>query len=86
MKNILSKAHGFGNICILAWIAIYALPAFSPKYNQLTILGTNIRDFLISQGIFADNISFNMGVLFSIVGLLGNLNYTSKRKRNGRFI
>lgn len=73
MKDVLSKAHGLGALCLLAWIAIYAVPAFTPEYNQLTVLGKSIRDFLISQGVFLDNASFNAGVLLTVLGSLGKV-------------
>lgn len=80
MKELLSKAHGLGVLCLLTWVAIYAMPAFTPNHNEITQLGTAVRDFLISQGVFADNASFNAGVLLTVLGSLGKVTDLIKKE------
>lgn len=62
-----------GAVSFLLWIAIYAMPAFTPDYNWITVGATQIRDFLLSNGISLDNSLFNVGTGFTIVGLIGKI-------------
>ena len=80
MNNLLKTSHQLGVLSLLAWIAIYAMPAFTPNHNEITQLGTGIRELLISQGIFLDNSSFNAGVLLTALGIFGQLTDMLKRK------
>lgn len=73
MKKLLSGTYFLGVLSLLSWIAIYACPAFHSDYNALTQLGTQIRDLLIAQGIYADNASFNLGVGLTLIGMLEKL-------------
>jgi len=62
-----------GAVSFLLWIAIYAMPAFGPDYNSITVAGTAIRDFLLSNGIDLDNSLFNLGTGFTVIGLVGKI-------------
>lgn len=59
-----------GASTLLFWIVFYALPAFHPEYNWITHYSTQVRDFLLANGIQLDNATFNSGVLFTVLGLL----------------
>lgn len=63
------KKTALGAISLLLWITIYALPAFHPEYNWITVYGTNARDFLLSIGINLDRELFNAGVGVTVLGL-----------------
>ncbi len=62
-----------GAINLLLWVAIYAIPAFTPQLNWITSIATQIRDILQSSGINLDNELFNVGVGFTVVGLADKL-------------
>lgn len=59
-----------GAISLLLWVCIYAIPAFTPEYNWLTVLATQVRDTLQSSGIELDNTLFNTGLGFTVIGLI----------------
>lgn len=64
------KKTTIGAISFLLWIAIYAMPAFTPDYNFITVYATNLRDILQASGINLDNELFNAGAGFTVVGLI----------------
>lgn len=64
------KKTAIGGVSWLLWVAIYAMPAFGPNYNWITQYGTQIRDFLLANGVQLDNITFNTATVMSILGLL----------------
>lgn len=64
------KKSAIGAASFLLWTAIYALPAFTPEYNWITVGGTWIRDALIANGIHLDNTAYNTGVAFTVLGLI----------------
>ncbi len=73
------KKTTIGAISLLLWVAIYAIPAFTPEYNWITIYATQIRDFLQANGVLLDNSLFNVGAGFTVVGLLDKVRKLSKR-------
>lgn len=58
-----------GAISLLLWVAIYAIPAFTPEYNWIVVYATQLRDLLLTHGVVLDNSLFNAGVGFTVVGL-----------------
>lgn len=74
------KKTVIGAINMLLWIAIYAIPAFTPQYNFITVYATMIRDALQSAGIDLDNELFNAGVGFTVVGLIDKIRKLFRKK------
>lgn len=75
------KKTAIGALSFLLWVAIYAIPAFTPQYNWIVVYATQLRDLLQSAGIDLDNELFNSGVGFTVVGLLDKLmSYFKKEK------
>lgn len=74
------KKTVIGAINMLLWIAIYAIPAFTPQYNFITVYATMIRDALQSAGIDLDNELFNAGVGFTVVGLIDRIRKLFRKK------
>lgn len=72
-KQLEGKKTVIGAISLLLWVAIYAIPAFTPNYNWVTLYAVQIRDALQSAGIQLDNSLFNTGVGFTIVGLVDKI-------------
>lgn len=76
-KKIVSWLDGkkttIGAINLLLWVAIFAIPAFTPQYNFITLYATQIRDLLIDSGFNIDNELFNTGVGFTILGLVDKI-------------
>lgn len=73
------KKTVIGAINLVLWILIYAMPAFTPNYNWLTAYATQFRDLLIAAGVNLDNELFNVGVSFTVVGLVDKLRRLNKR-------
>lgn len=67
------KKTAIGAVNLLLWVAIYAIPAFTPEYNSITVYATQVRDYLIAAGIELDNSLFNTGVGFTVVGLVDKI-------------
>lgn len=67
------KKTAIGAVNLLLWVAIYAIPAFTPEYNFITVYATQVRDYLIAAGIELDNSLFNTGVGFTVVGLVDKI-------------
>jgi hypothetical protein len=59
-----------GAISFGLWIAIYAMPAFTPNYNWITVYATQLRDLLQACGVDLDRELFNIGAGFTVVGLV----------------
>lgn len=70
VKWLDGKKTAIGALNMVLWIAIYAIPAFTPDYNWITEAATKIRDALQAGGINLDNDLFNVGVSFTVVGLM----------------
>lgn len=64
------KKTATGAASLLFWLTFYGCPAMFPQYNWITQYGTEVRDFLIANGVQLDNFSFNSGVILSVLGLL----------------
>lgn len=64
------KKTVIGGVSWILWVAVYAMPAFGPNYNWIVQYGTQIRDFLIANGVQLDNVSFNTATIATILGLL----------------
>lgn len=73
VKWLDGKKTATGALSLLLWVAIYAIPAFTPDYNWITQYATMIRDALNSSGVVLDNTLFNVGTTFTVVGLLDKL-------------
>ena len=69
VKWLDGKKTAVGALNLLLWVAIYAVPAFTPDYNWITEYATKIRDLLLAGGINLDADLFNVGVSFTVVGL-----------------
>ncbi len=67
------KKTVIGAISLLLWVTIYAIPAFTPEYNWITIYATQVRDVLNASGIQLDNSLFNAGAGFTVVGLIDKI-------------
>ncbi len=67
------KKTVIGAISLLLWVTIYAIPAFTPNYNWITVYATQVRDFLQASGIQIDNSLFNVGAGFTVVGLIDKI-------------
>lgn len=63
------KKTTLGAISLLLWVAIYAMPAFTPDYNWITVEATRIRDMMQMLGFNIDNELFNVGAGLTVVGL-----------------
>lgn len=81
-KALEGKKTVIGAINLLLWIAIYAVPAFTPDYNWITVAATQIRDALIAAGINLDNELFNTGVGFTVVGLFDKIRQLLNKDKN----
>lgn len=77
------KKTAIGALSFLLWITIYAMPAFGPNYNWVTVLATQVRDALQAGGINLDNELFNAGVGFTVVGLIDKAKNWYKGKQDG---
>lgn len=73
MKILNGKKTTIGAISLLLWITIYAMPAFTPNYNWITIYATQVRDFLQASGVQLDNSLLNVGAGFTVVGLVDKI-------------
>ena len=86
LKLIWQKFDGkkvtIGASSFLFWVVFYAMPAFSPQYNWITAYATEVRDFLIANGIQLDNASFNVGVFATVIGLLDKFRKAKEAKKN----
>ena len=83
------KKTTIGALSLVLWVVIYAIPAFTPEYNFLTVYAVFIRDSLQANGIQLDNDLFNTGVGFTVVGLLDKVRklykeYKDERKQKSR--
>lgn len=67
------KKTAIGAVNLLLWVALYAIPAFTPQYNWITVIATQIRDGLNAAGLNLDNQLFNAGVGFTVVGLVDKI-------------
>lgn len=74
------KKTAIGAINLLLWVAIYAIPAFTPNYNWIVDYAMWLRDALKGAGIDIDNELFNAGVGFTVAGLLDKIRKLFKRK------
>lgn len=78
--NILNgKKTIIGAISLLLWVTIYAIPAFTPEYNWITVYATQLRDILIASGLELDNSLFNIGAGFTVVGLIDKIRKLFKK-------
>lgn len=75
------KKTAVGAVSLLLWVAIYALPAFTPEYNWITVYATQLRDLLIASGVELDNSLFNVGVSFTAIGLADKIRKLFKKEK-----
>lgn len=68
-----------GAVNLLLWITIYAIPAFTPQYNFITLYAVQIRDALQAAGLNLDNELFNAGVGFTVLGLADKIRKLFKK-------
>jgi hypothetical protein len=84
LKEVVQAIDGrktlIGAVNLLLWVAIYAIPAFTPEYNQITEYAVWIRDGLAESGLVLDNELFNIGVGFTLVGLVDKVRKLIKGK------
>lgn len=73
VEYLQGKKTAIGAVSFLLWIAIYAMPAFTPQYNFITVYATQLRDALQASGIVLDNSLFNAGVGFTLIGLIDKI-------------
>ncbi len=73
-----------GALSLLLWVAIYALPAFTPNYNWITVIATQIRDTLQASGVQLDNSLFNAGVGFTVLGLVDKVRKLITKEKDER--
>jgi hypothetical protein len=86
IKLLDGKKTVIGALSLLLWVAIYAIPAFTPEYNFIVTYAQAIRDYLLASGISLDNDLFNTGIGFTVVGLadkVRKLIKTYKEKDDG---
>jgi len=84
IKWLDGKKVVIGAINLILWVALYAVPAFTPEYNWITVYATMIRDALLAGGINLDSELFNAGVSFTIVGLVDKVRKLIKDYKDER--
>lgn len=67
------KKTTLGATSLILWVTIYAMPAFTPDYNWITVEATRVRDALQVLGFNIDNELFNVGAGLTVVGLIDKI-------------
>lgn len=81
VEYLKGKKTAIGAVSFLLWVAIYAMPAFTPQYNFITQYAVVIRDAMQAAGIDLDNELFNAGVGFTLVGLVDKIRRLFKKDK-----
>lgn len=81
VEYLKGKKTVIGAVSFLLWVAIYAMPAFTPQYNFITQYAVMIRDAMQAAGIDLDNELFNAGVGFTLVGLVDKVRRLFKKDK-----